>query len=299
MAWSFKRRIKVIPGIHLNFSKSGISTTIGVRGANINVGPNGTFVNTSIPGIGISNRQKLSSLLTQEPTTVEYLPPTDLIPGFYIGEDNIFTADIEEVTSQDMQGIKEAIHLAHKQRTERIKDLESVKKDLASSKLKRVFSYVFLYGLIFKKYSSDLRSDIENQKNALAAIEDQITNGFVKLDVSFDEELKGNFDRLYGSYQALITSKKIWDITAQYANDRVVTRSAASSTIVKRDVKFRIGHLPEIKSEIPAMIWQNANGADLYFYPNFVIAWNNRESFAVIGFDEIDLKFDYTRFIED
>ncbi|MCR6720046.1 MAG: DUF4236 domain-containing protein [Chitinophagaceae bacterium] len=26
MAWSYKRRIKVIPGIHLNLSRSGIST---------------------------------------------------------------------------------------------------------------------------------------------------------------------------------------------------------------------------------------------------------------------------------
>lgn len=117
--------------------------------------------------------------------------------------------------------------------------------------------------------------------------------------MSFDDELKVNFDKLCKSYQALIKSKKIWDITAQFANDRVITRSAASSSVVKRDVKFRIGHLPEIKSEIPAMILQNANGADLYFYPNFLIAWNNRESFAVIGFDEIDLKFDHTRFIEN
>lgn len=35
MAWSYRRRIKIIPGVHLNFSKSGISTTIGVKGASL------------------------------------------------------------------------------------------------------------------------------------------------------------------------------------------------------------------------------------------------------------------------
>lgn len=36
MAWSYRKRIKVIPGVHLNFSKKGISTSIGIKGASIN-----------------------------------------------------------------------------------------------------------------------------------------------------------------------------------------------------------------------------------------------------------------------
>lgn len=148
MAWSFKRRVKVVPGIYLNFSKSGISTTIGVCGANINIKPNGAILNTSIPGTGISNRQKLSSPTALKARSIDNQPPSDIIPLSDVCEDNIFTADIEEVTSQDMHGIKDAILLAHKQRIERIKDLELVQKDLALSKLKRLLSYVFFYGLI-------------------------------------------------------------------------------------------------------------------------------------------------------
>jgi hypothetical protein len=32
-----RRRIKVFPGVYLSFSNSGISTTIGVRGADVNL----------------------------------------------------------------------------------------------------------------------------------------------------------------------------------------------------------------------------------------------------------------------
>ena len=33
VAWSFRKRIKVIPGVYINLSKSGISANTGVRGA--------------------------------------------------------------------------------------------------------------------------------------------------------------------------------------------------------------------------------------------------------------------------
>lgn len=61
MAWTFRRKIKVAPGVHLNLSKSGISTSIGPKGAKVTVGPNGTYLHTSIPGTGLYNRQKIGS----------------------------------------------------------------------------------------------------------------------------------------------------------------------------------------------------------------------------------------------
>lgn len=60
MAWSYRRRIKIIPGVHLNFSKSGISTSIGVKGASLTLGKKGTYLNSSIPGLGIYSKQKLA-----------------------------------------------------------------------------------------------------------------------------------------------------------------------------------------------------------------------------------------------
>ena len=44
----------------MNFSKNGISTSIGVRGASVTFGKKGTYLNTSVPGLGLYNRQKLS-----------------------------------------------------------------------------------------------------------------------------------------------------------------------------------------------------------------------------------------------
>lgn len=60
MGWRFRKRIKILPGVRINLSKSGISTTVGVRGASVTFGPNGTYVNTGIPGTGIYSRERIS-----------------------------------------------------------------------------------------------------------------------------------------------------------------------------------------------------------------------------------------------
>ena len=65
MGWRYRKRIKVLPGIHINISKSGISTNIGVKGANITFSPKGTYVNTGFPGTGLYRRDKISNNATK------------------------------------------------------------------------------------------------------------------------------------------------------------------------------------------------------------------------------------------
>lgn len=61
MGFRFRKSVKLLPGIKLNFSKRGTSVTIGGRGASVNIGPRGTHANVGIPGSGISYRTRLDS----------------------------------------------------------------------------------------------------------------------------------------------------------------------------------------------------------------------------------------------
>lgn len=61
MAWNYRKRIKIAPGIHLNLSKEGVSTTIGPKGAKVTFGKNGTYLHKGIPGTGLYSREKLSA----------------------------------------------------------------------------------------------------------------------------------------------------------------------------------------------------------------------------------------------
>lgn len=59
MGINFRKRKKILPGVYLNFSKNGISTTVGPRGTNVNFGKNGAYLNMGVPGTGIYSRQKI------------------------------------------------------------------------------------------------------------------------------------------------------------------------------------------------------------------------------------------------
>jgi hypothetical protein len=55
----FRKSIKIAPGLKINISKSGVSTTIGGKGLSTNIGKNGAYLNTGIPGTGVSARHKI------------------------------------------------------------------------------------------------------------------------------------------------------------------------------------------------------------------------------------------------
>ena len=60
MGLRFRRSIKLAPGIRMNFSGSGVSSTLGPRGASIGIGKRGTFLTTGIPGTGFYSRERIS-----------------------------------------------------------------------------------------------------------------------------------------------------------------------------------------------------------------------------------------------
>lgn len=301
MAWNYRRRIKIIPGVHLNFSKSGISTSIGVKGASVTLGKNGTWLNAGIPGLGIYSRQKLGG---NKPPAVDNLPVQDhepeIVPVYNPGQrvDNIFSADPQEITSQDMQGVKQTILTAHEQRLALATDLQDVKRSLARSKKRLMFSYLFLYGIIKKSIAQKIKEDISNQKEAIGQIQEQIENSAVELDFVFEHDLLSSYTSVLESFKKLCSSSKIWDVTSAYDQNRVITRSAASVVVSKKEVRLDLKEIPDIKANFNPLYFQNGNGADIYFYPNFIVVYSSKEKFAIIGLNELRLTFTPVRFVE-
>jgi hypothetical protein len=61
MGLRFQKRIKIFPGVYINLSKSGVSASLGGRGATVNVGSTGRrMVTLGIPGTGLSYRVPLT-----------------------------------------------------------------------------------------------------------------------------------------------------------------------------------------------------------------------------------------------
>lgn len=105
MSWSYRKSFGSGP-FRVNFSKSGISYSVGVKGARVNVGPRGTYVNLSAHGI--SYRRKISG--TPVPLS-NYTP--QLVPVVTDEVHNIASADIEQLTDTESKDfISELTHKA-------------------------------------------------------------------------------------------------------------------------------------------------------------------------------------------
>ena len=61
MTLRFRKRIKIIPGIWLNLSKRGVSTSIGRRGMTVNLKGDQVKTTVGIPGSGISYSETSSA----------------------------------------------------------------------------------------------------------------------------------------------------------------------------------------------------------------------------------------------
>jgi hypothetical protein len=66
MAMRFRKSVKLAPGIRMNFSGSGVSWSLGPRGASIGISKRGTYLNTGIPGTGFYARERIGGTNTRQ-----------------------------------------------------------------------------------------------------------------------------------------------------------------------------------------------------------------------------------------
>lgn len=134
MGWSYRKSFGSGP-FRINFSKSGISYSIGVKGARVNVGPRGTYVNLS--SHGISYRQKVSGGAASPSPAVPQMSPTIYAGDLY----NIESADIGQLSDTDSKAF--------------ITELTEKAGKIAYAKWFGVFPLIiFLFVMAFTSFSS-------------------------------------------------------------------------------------------------------------------------------------------------
>src|SRR3954447_9156550 len=74
MGWRFRHSFKIIPGVRLNLSKSGLSCSIGGAPLTLNIGPRGVYGSASLPGTGIAYRQRFGGSAQPQPESPNVLP---------------------------------------------------------------------------------------------------------------------------------------------------------------------------------------------------------------------------------
>jgi hypothetical protein len=61
MGFRFNRRVSILPGVRVNFGKTGASLSVGRRGSWLTFGKRGTYATVGLPGTGLSYTTKLNA----------------------------------------------------------------------------------------------------------------------------------------------------------------------------------------------------------------------------------------------
>ncbi|MGI6607771.1 MAG: DUF4236 domain-containing protein [Erysipelotrichaceae bacterium] len=208
MGLRFYKSFKILPGVRMNVSKSGISWTLGSKAVKLNTGKRGTYLNLSIPKTGISWREKLDKKNDKTKTSAakvdrqkqkeenndilqQYEKENDFITNLHKYADDV-------VTREDF-----------------ISHLNSVKGDSLKNSLQ----------LVIDGDTDTLNSLIENYINSLQlpyefSIDYQIEGNvlFVDLDLPEIESFNSQYPALSSNGEILIKNKNQPTIRKQYSH---------------------------------------------------------------------------------
>ncbi|WP_223250408.1 hypothetical protein [Marilutibacter maris] len=157
----------------------------------------------------------------------------------------------------------------------------------------------WLFRRLFKQRFQKLYEMAEESMARRAELEEQERLSRLQTQLNIPDGVKQAFHRLCDEFSIMSRSHYVWDTIGQRSTDRVAERTAATRTIDRKPVGLQLGRCEVIDSAWDVPHFENANGGDIYFYPAFVLYFVTPDSFALLEYSEIKLRFEFTKFIEE
>ncbi len=335
MAWNFRRRVKVAPGVHVNLSKKGASTSIGPRGAKITVGRNGTYINTGIPGTGIYSRRKIgSSTHSNSNSNSKITSPKEqsrgctifLIP--YIAFNLFFIIGwlgefdfLYEIKYQFLifilgnvalllcgfiiwlisEHIKEKRNkfTYKKERKNTLKAIDTLPIRAKERDVLKAYLDCLVIAEQIDKQNQILeqlkKGTTEKEKNAIPSVEKKIE----ELDAEL-RKVQYNADKGLTDEQKQLYENFCADFETLASSDKIWFVTGSNSTgVLREETTFDVGVFDYIYSEYDIPIINiPKSSVKFYFYPQFIIRSESTTKFTIYTWDKVELQATTQNFIE-
>ncbi len=291
MSWRFRKSFTVIPGVRLNLTSRGLSTTIGAAPFSVNIGPNGVYRNVSIPGTGIWERTRIDTPSPKPSAHTAPKYPLPFAPNLGLeAEREIRSAGTDTLTSDTLEPMRQLLSQAYKQRKELSTELAFAASDSsrATERYQR-WQGGFLLKHLFKATLAAHKEVAETAEAKLRELEEQHRLSAIRAEIGLEPDQQGPYTSMLEKFVVLTGSKRIWNILAERSVNRVVERSNVNTAVRRTPVSFGLGEcdLIEWGQEVPRL--QNLTGGEMFIYPGFVLYRASTEEFALIDFQDIKL----------
>jgi len=320
MGWRFRHSFKVIPGVKLNLSKSGLSCSVGGAPLTMNIGPRGVYGTASIPGTGISYRQRFGGSETQPssapvppvlppsadphllPTVPSAIPTPGSIsaPVSTMPVHEIHSASTELLTSATLKELKQVIQTAYTEH-EDISGQLAVARQEKERGSRRFLSWEngFLFKKLFKTKFAKRKEDAETATAKVAELEEQLRLTTIATQVEIAPEQAEPYFKMRDTFALLAESAAVWDIKSYQATDKFHERTTAETRVDRQKVAFALGNCDLIRWEQKVPHIRNAKGGDLFLYPGFIVYRAARGAFSVIDFHDVKSNVALVKFQEE
>lgn len=151
--------------------------------------------------------------------------------------------------------------------------------------------------ILFKEKISLKQQEILSLKDDLNTLKVEYEKHQLGLDISLTDQLEAAFGTLDDKFSEIMSTKKIWDVTTSQRVNRVIERTTANNTIERKSIALKRENISKILCDYKALHFENANGGDLNFFPQFLFIENNND-FALVDILDIDIHYTLVNFIE-
>ncbi len=292
MSLRYRRSVKLGKGLKLNLTKTGVGLTVGGKGAHYSVHSSGRrTTSVGIPGTGLyyQNRTGGSSRKSVDTPHNVGQPQPGAVPmqatsGHAIGSSGSALA----ATSDNYSKFREQINTLFEQR-------HALEAELKEAKSKHA-------GLVFAatvKFMSKKAKERRDQQTAVVSdLEQQLTDKVLHVAISKSPLVTETWPACVDTFQKLMASQRIWDVTYTQAIDRVQARSYASNLINRTLIKRAAAPLDFIACDVECLALPNENGPDIYIYPTFLLVFKSYQEFGIYDLKTIKNNLRLTQYVE-
>jgi hypothetical protein len=300
MGLRFRRSVRIVPGVRLNFSRGGLSTTIGRRGATMTFGRQGTHLNVGLPGSGLSYRTRISpapgssSRSQPAPGRAPFVLPADAAPA----ATEIRSADAAALTTPGLAELKTLINETAAHRSELRTRLSAARRTLAIARLKLALGQFLVVRLLTEKVLPGLAQSLQVAQYEADILEADFEACIVDVDIGMVSATAARWSALHSSYESLCRCSRIWDVTASRGVNQRRERTMATSSVARSLVRFGLAPDGLVRCGSAAFQLGNASGRELQIFPAFAMMREPRGDFGLVELTNINLEAVRVSFVE-
>lgn len=279
MAWYVRKSVKV-GLLRFNLSKSGIGTSIGIKGFRVGVRPNGSsYVHTG--RYGVYYRKELGNRKNLDVVSIEK------------SKNKIHTNNTKKYETISTSEIQDS------SRTEFVTKLNKSYNSFRFDYLSAILSLISLfisweYGL----YPRIIISSIGILATGYL-IYWEIKRRTISILYDFEDNSKIKYEKIIKAFNSIANNNKIWSLIdyRDIFNHESKLNAGASTLINRKLAKAGEGKPPWVNTniDIPAII---TNYKSLYFMPDGILVYDDK-GVGFVDFDKITINYNTSRFIEE